>query len=92
MEAVTASISSNGFLCSVSERFRVGERVSCLISIPWFGPHRDDVITVDCWAHVVCADESNSPCTIACSIDDYHVVGPAPAFPTRALQQSREDE
>jgi len=78
VDAVTANISSSGFLCAVPEPFRVGERVRCLISIPWFGQYRDDVITVDCSARVVRADESESRCTIACSIDDYRVVGPAP--------------
>lgn len=76
VDGVTANISSNGFSCSVPEHFRVGDRLRCLIRIPWFGAHREDVVTMDCSARVVRADGDESKCNIACRIDDYRIVGP----------------
>ena len=76
IDTTTHNVSSEGFYCSTSVPFLVGEQIRCILALPTFDPtRRDDQIALECQVRVVWT-ELRGPVSygFGCEIEQYRVI------------------
>lgn len=71
----TTNISSEGFYCVVSEPFRVGDVVRCILEVPSFNPtNASETMVLDCRVKIIRVETlTQSGFGIACVFQQYNV-------------------
>ena len=75
VESITKDLSSEGFYCITSERFKPGERLQCMIVIPGGGSFGlESPIALECHVTVLRMEQRHSGFGLGCHIEDYSLV------------------
>ncbi len=75
VETTTRNLSSDGFYCTTTVEFTLGEPMHCILRLPAHDPG-GQMLSLQCRVHVVRVDPANGDGLygLACRIEDYHFV------------------